>query len=132
MELSALELAGLVAFGFVTGALSGLLGVGGGIFVVPLLVLAFGMGQHDAQATSLLVVLPTALVATQRLVRRGVGDLRAGILIGLAGSAGGAASALLALELPGWTLRALFALLLAFVGCRLLLDAARKPAGSAP
>ena len=67
--------AGLVAVGAATGVLAGLLGVGGGILLVPFLVLAVGMTQHDAEATSLLVILPTALVAASALRRRDVGDL---------------------------------------------------------
>ncbi len=53
----------LVAFGAVAGVLAGLLGVGGGILLVPFLVLVVGMTQHEAEATSLLVILPTALAA---------------------------------------------------------------------
>jgi uncharacterized protein len=123
MDPSTLDLVLLAAFGFGTGTLSGLLGVGGGIFMVPFLVLAFGAVQQDAQATSLLVVLPTALVATRRLSRQGVGDVRAGLLMGLAGVAGSVASTLLALQLPGHTLRLLFALLLVATGLKLLRDA---------
>lgn len=128
MDVSVLEFAALVAFGFATGMLSGLLGVGGGIFMVPFLVLAFGMVQQDAQATSLLVVLPTALVATRRLSKQGVGDVRAGLTIGLYGVVGSIASTLLALQLSGAVLRALFAVLLVVVGAKLLRDAARRPA----
>jgi uncharacterized membrane protein YfcA len=124
MDPSLLDLLLLAAFGFVTGTLSGLLGVGGGIFMVPFLVLAFGAVQQDAQATSLLVVLPTALVATQRLSRQGVGDVRAGLMMGLAGVAGSIASTLLALQLPGHTLRLMFAVLLVATGVKLLRDAA--------
>src|SRR5690606_2124313 len=82
MDIGILEIVALVAFGIMTGTLSGLLGVGGGIFIVPFLVLAFGMVQQDAQATSLLVVLPTAIVATHKLTKQGVGDLRTGLMMG--------------------------------------------------
>jgi uncharacterized membrane protein YfcA len=119
----------LVAFGFLTGALSGLLGVGGGIFMVPFLVLALEFSQQEAQATSLFVVLPTAIVATVSLRRRGVGDLPTGLRIGVIGSLGGVAGALLALVLPTVALRLAFAALLTVVGLRLLLDA-RHPTGA--
>ena len=49
----------LVVFGVFTGVAAGLLGVGGGIMMVPFLTLVAGVSQHAAQATSLLVVLPT-------------------------------------------------------------------------
>ena len=74
MTTAALFLA-LAAFGLGTGTAAGLLGVGGGILMVPFLTLAIGLSQHGAEATSLVVVLPTALVASLELRRRGVGDL---------------------------------------------------------
>lgn len=129
MTLSVAVLAALAAFGVLTGMLSGLLGVGGGIFMVPVLVLVVGLTQHEAQATSLLVVLPTAIVATWSLHRRGVGDLRVSLRMGLVGVLGSVAGTLLALSLPGHTLRICFAVLLVIVGLRLLRDAARGAPG---
>ncbi len=117
----------LVAFGVVTGMLSGLLGVGGGIFMVPFLVLAAGLSQRGAQATSLVVVLPTAIVATRSLHQRGVGDLRISLRMGLIGVVGSITGTLLALSLPGAVLRAIFAVLMVVVGVRLLRDASRTP-----
>lgn len=113
----------LIAFGFMSGTLAGLLGVGGGIFMVPFLVLAAGLSQQEAQATSLLVVLPTALVATWSLYKAGVVDLRLAARIGICGIAGSAAGAALALHLPGEILRICFAILLIIVGSKLLRDA---------
>jgi uncharacterized membrane protein YfcA len=113
----------LAAFGVVTGGAAGLLGVGGGTLMVPFLTLAVGMSQHAAEATSLLVVLPTAIVASLVLRRRGVGDLGAGLRIGLLGAAGGVLGALLALALPGHVLRLVFACFLALVSVRLIRDA---------
>lgn len=113
----------LVAFGVLTGMLSGLLGVGGGIFMVPFLVLAGGLSQHHAQATSLLVVLPTAIVATWALSKQGVGDTRGALRIGLTGIPGSVVGTLVALALPGRPLQLIFAALMIFVGGRLLLDA---------
>src|ERR1700712_563055 len=102
----------LVVFGVFTGMLSGLLGVGGGIFMVPFLVLVAGLDQHEAQATSLLVVLPTAIVASWSLYKRGVGDVRLSLRMGLVGMAGSAAGAVLALSLPAHALRLIFATLM--------------------
>ena len=124
----------LVAFGYVIGVLSALLGVGGGIFMVPALVLVAGFEQQVAQATSLLVVLPTAVVATQRLQKAGLGDLRLSARIGVLGVIGSALGALLALHLSGEALRWAFAALLITVGVRLLADARetrRAPHGPA-
>ncbi len=113
----------LVAFGVFTGAGAGLLGVGGGIMMVPFLTLAAGMSQHAAEATSLFVVLPTAVVASIVLQRRGVGNLSLALRFGVLGAAGGALGALLALALPAHVLRLVFALFLGAVAIRLVRDA---------
>jgi uncharacterized membrane protein YfcA len=120
-----LTLLALAVFGILTGMLSGVLGVGGGIFMVPCLVLVVGLTQHEAQATSLLVVLPTAVVASWLLHRRGVGNLRVALRMGAVGMLGSIAGTFLALSLPGHVLRLIFAALMVVVGVRLLRDAAR-------
>jgi uncharacterized membrane protein YfcA len=112
----------LVAFGVVTGAASGLLGVGGGTLMVPFLTLAAGMSQHSAEATSLLVVLPTAIVGSLVLRRRGIGDLGLALRFGALGAVGGILGALLALALPGHVLRIVFAAFLLLVSVRLVRD----------
>jgi uncharacterized membrane protein YfcA len=115
-------LLGLAAFGLGTGVAAGLLGVGGGTLMVPFLTLAVGLSQHEAEATSLVVVLPTALVASLALRRHGVGDLGVALRFGVVGAVGAFAGALLALELPASTLRFVFAAFLAVVGVRLVRD----------
>lgn len=117
-----------VAFGVLVGVGSGLLGVGGGIFMVPFLVHVGGFEQHAAAATSLLVILPTAISGTANLRGKGVGDLGTGLRLGALGAAGSFGGALLALELPEGVLRVLFAVLLAVSGVRLVRDAMRMPA----
>jgi uncharacterized protein len=114
--------ASLVGFGFFTGGAAGLLGVGGGIMMIPFLMLVAGVSQHAAQATSLLVVLPTAIVATIVLHRKGVGDPALALRFGAIGAVGGVAGALLALALPGHLLRLIFAAFLAVVAIRLVRD----------
>jgi uncharacterized protein len=118
-------LLGLVAFGLFTGAAAGLLGVGGGILMVPFLTLAIGLSQHSAEATSLVVVLPTAVVASLELRRRGVGELGTALRFGVVGAVGAVGGVLLALTLPGSTLRIVFAVFLGLVGLRLVGDGVR-------
>ena len=115
----------LVAFGALTGVASGLLGVGGGTLLVPFLTLAVGMSQHAAEATSLLVILPTAIAGTLALRRRGVGNARLAVRFGVVGSIGAVLGALLALALPATTLRLVFAVFVALVGVRLIRDGVR-------
>jgi uncharacterized protein len=115
----------LVCVGMCTGILAGLLGVGGGVLIVPFLTLALSRSQHASEATSLFVILPTSLAATYFLVRRGVGDLRTGLLIGIAGTSGSAAGSLVALQLRGTSLRLIFAGFMTLVAARLVHDAFR-------
>lgn len=121
----------LALFGGATGLLSALLGVGGGIFMVPALVLVAGFGQQEAQATSLLVIVPTAAVATWSLQSRGIGDIALAGKLGALGILGGIAGAAAALAVSGELLRYAFALLLIVVGVRLLINS-RESSGAAP
>jgi uncharacterized protein len=119
---SAALLLALAVFGLFTGVAAGLLGVGGGTLMVPFLTLAVGLSQHAAEATSLVVVLPTAIAASVELRRRGVGDLGVSLRFGVVGAVGATGGALLALALPAATLRVVFAIFLALVGLRLVRD----------
>ena len=116
----------LVAFGLLVGVASGLLGVGGGTLVVPFLTLVVGLSQHSAEATSLLVILPTAVAGSLVLRRRGVGDLGLALRVGVLGAIGSVLGALLALTLPGSTLRLVFAVFVGLVGLRLARDGLRR------
>lgn len=74
----------LVAAGIVTGILSGVLGVGGGILVVPALMFFFGASDLVAKGTSLFMMIPGSISATIGNVRRSNVDLRGGLCIGIA------------------------------------------------
>jgi uncharacterized protein len=115
----------LAAFGVAVGVTSGLLGVGGGTLVVPFLTFAVGLSQHSAEATSLLVILPTAIAGSLVLRRQRVGDLGLALRIGVFGAVGSVLGALLALALPGGTLRIVFAAFVGVVGLRLAWDGFR-------
>jgi uncharacterized membrane protein YfcA len=112
----------LAAFGVLAGVASGLLGVGGGTLMVPFLVFAVGLTQHGAEATSLLVILPTAIVGSLTLRRRGVGNLGLALRFGLVGALGAVAGAKLALALPASTLKIVFAVFVGLVGIKLAWD----------
>ena len=117
MSASTIVLALLL--GLATGVLSGLFGVGGGILFVPTL-LALGLGQLEAQATSLLAILPT--VAAGAWNQRRYGNLRArtALIVGLASVLGVEVGARIATALPESTLRRLFAVLLLAVAAQLV------------
>ena len=84
LPLTVWSIIGLVVLGVVTGTVAGLIGVGGGIIVVPALMLLFGTSDLIAKGTSLLMMIPTAISGTVGNFRRGNVDLPAAALIGVA------------------------------------------------
>lgn len=118
-DLDAAAIAALAGIGVVTGVLSSLLGVGGGLVLVPALVLGFGFSQHAAEGTSLAVIVPTALLGALRHTRRGYTHWRTGLTLGAGGVVGGWAGATLALALEGLLLQRLFAVFLFVMAVRL-------------
>ena len=116
-----------ISLGLAAGVLSGLFGVGGGILFVPVLV-AIGLGQVEASATSLLAIVPTAGAGIWRQARYGNLRVRSAIVLGVASLAGVEAGVRIATSLPESTLRKLFGLLLLGVAAQLSLRAARSRA----
>jgi uncharacterized protein len=116
-----------LALGVAAGVLSGMFGVGGGVLFVPTLV-ALGLGQLEAQATSLLAILPTVAAGALSQHRYGNLRLQSAAVLGLASILGVVAGALIAIALPESALRRLFALLLLVVAARLAWAAARERA----
>ncbi|HYI74586.1 MAG TPA: sulfite exporter TauE/SafE family protein [Gaiellaceae bacterium] len=114
-----------IALGVLAGVLAGLFGVGGGILFVPAL-LALGLGQIEAQGTSLLAILPTVVAGTWNQRRYGNLRPRSAVILGVASIAGVEVGARLATELPETTLRRLFALLLVAVAAQLVWRTRRK------
>jgi uncharacterized membrane protein YfcA len=112
-------MSGAIAIGFAGGIIAGLLGVGGGVLFVPGLVIFLGLDQHQAEATSLLAIVPVALVGTYLQDRYGNVRRADALLLGalsLAGAAGGVA---LANALSGAVLRDAFAALMLLVAVQL-------------
>jgi len=117
--MSASTLALALALGLATGVLSGLFGVGGGILFVPIL-LALGLGQLEAQATSLLAILPTVAAGAWNQRRYGNLRVRTALIVGVASVLGVEVGARIATALPESTLRRLFAVLLLAVAAQLV------------
>ncbi len=117
--MSASTIALALALGLATGVLSGLFGVGGGILFVPIL-LALGLGQLEAQATSLLAILPTVAAGAWNQRRYGNLRVRTALIVGLASVVGVEIGARIATALPEDTLRRLFAVLLFTVAAQLV------------
>jgi uncharacterized membrane protein YfcA len=114
-----------ILLGISAGVLAGLFGVGGGILFVPTLV-ALGLGQLEAQGTSLLAILPTVLAGSWNQRRYGNLRARSAVVLGLASIVGVEIGARIVLELPEDTLRRLFAILLFAVAVQLVWRTRRK------
>lgn len=113
-----------LSLGLAAGVLAGLFGVGGGILFVPLLV-ALGLGQLEAQATSLLAILPTVIAGAWNQRRYGNLRARAAVILGVVSIAGVELGAQVATSLPETHLRRLFAVLLFAVAVQLVWRAHR-------
>jgi len=105
-----LELVLALVLGLLAGMFAGLYGVGGGVLFVPLLVGVFGLNQVDAEATSLLAIIPTVAAGTWQQNRYGHVRWRAAAILGVVAVAGVELGVLAAKALPEHTLRRLFAL----------------------
>jgi uncharacterized membrane protein YfcA len=111
----------LVGTGFAVGILSGLLGIGGGVFLVPIMVTSFAVTQHIAQATSLAVVIPTGAVGAFIYGLHGNVDLAVTLNLVVGSMLGAAVGARLAKKLPAAQLKRLFGVMLILVGIRMVL-----------
>lgn len=107
--------------GLLVGTLSGLLGVGGGVFMVPIMVGYFGITQHVAQATSLAVVIPTAIVSSIVYSLHGSIDYWIALQLILGSVVGASLGARLMKKLPAAQLKRLFAVMLILVGIRMVI-----------
>jgi uncharacterized membrane protein YfcA len=106
--------------GGAAGVVSGLLGVGGGILFVPALTLALSLSQVKAEATSLLAIIPVALVGAARQYRYGNVEVRDGIVLGGLSAVGVFAGVELANFLPQRVLKLAFAGLMLIVAVQFL------------
>lgn len=125
LELTLLTVPGLVILGLVTGVLAGLLGVGGGVVVVPVLMVVFGSSDLVAKGTSLLMMIPTALSGTIGNLRRHNVDIVAGLLIGVAACTTTALGAWISVHLDPRVTNALFAVFLVAIGTQMAMKAIR-------
>ena len=119
---------GTIAAGLAGGVVTGLLGVGGGVLFVPALVVFMNLSQHHAEATSLLAIIPVALVGAYRQDRYGNVRRTDALLLGCLSIVGAVAGVALANALSGEVLRDSFAALMVFVAGQLLRRTLREPA----
>jgi uncharacterized membrane protein YfcA len=103
------EIAGAVLIGIAAGITSGMLGVGGGVLFVPGLVFFLGLSQLNAEATSLLAIVPVALVGAWRQHRYGNVRIRDGLIVAALSPLGVVGGTWLANNLPERALELSFA-----------------------
>lgn len=107
--------------GLTAGILSGLVGIGGGILIVPTLVILFGMTQHQAQGTSLAVLIPpVGILAAMTYYKQGFIDLRVAGIICAGFVLGALYGAKIAINIPDIVLKKVFGVFLLIVAIKMI------------
>jgi uncharacterized membrane protein YfcA len=130
--LKVLSVVILVALGLLSGTLAGLLGVGGGVVMVPAMIILFGIPPAVAKGTSLAVIIPTSVVATLRNARKRNAELPVAATVGLAGVASAYGASQISVGLDEKTSNALFAALLTLVAVRMIATTRRGAVQPSP
>lgn len=123
--LSATGVVMLIVVGFVTGVIAGLLGVGGGVVMVPAMVVGFGMLPVVAKGTSVAVIIPTSIMGTWRNRTRRNVDLRLAATAGLIGAATAVVGAIISDQMSAQVSNVLFGCLLVTVAVSQFLNLRR-------
>jgi len=114
-----MQAAALILLGLAAGALSGMLGIGGGLIIVPALNQLFNLPMNQAVGTSLLIIIPTAVVGSLTHYARGNLQLPVALLVMIGATAGGYLGARLVAVVPELFIKRLFALLALYTAIRL-------------
>jgi uncharacterized membrane protein YfcA len=118
--MSSLAIAGGFGIGLVVGVISGMIGIGGGAFLIPALIFFYGMSQKTAQGTSIAtLLLPIGIFAFWTYYKAGHVDLKLALLIAVGFAAGGWFGGLWAQHLSDVLLRRGFAVLLVILAVKL-------------
>ena len=111
----------LAIIGLAAGILSGMIGIGGGIIIVPALVFILGFSQQQAQGTSLgLLLLPVGILAVMNYYKQGYIDIKVVAIMSVTFILGGWLGSKLSLSLPQETIKKIFAVLLIVVAAKML------------
>ncbi len=119
--MTAETIAIIIIIGFAAGMLGGMIGIGGGLIIVPALVFFLSFSQHKAQGTSLgLLVLPVAILGVINYYKKGYVDLKAVGLLSIGFVLGSFLGSKWALNIPQETLKKLFAVFLLVLAIKML------------
>lgn len=126
--LSLVAIFSLLSLGIFSGFLGGLLGIGGGIIIVPALVMLFGQDPHKAVGISAAVIIPTAFVAVIKHNSVDLIDFRLVLFIALAAVVGSYFGAVMNHSISGQMLKKVFAVTMILIGINMLFSQPTKPA----
>jgi uncharacterized protein len=116
------DMAGYLILGLLAGVLSGLIGLGGGFIIVPALVFIFGFSQHQAQGTTLaLLVPPIGILAAWTYYRQGFVDVKVAALIAAGFVVGSLLGARYAMNISSGTLEKVFGVALVLIGLKMVI-----------
>jgi uncharacterized membrane protein YfcA len=111
----------LIIVGLLAGMLSGLVGLGGGVIIVPALVYLLGFSQHQAQGTSLgILLLPAGIFAVMNYYKKGYIDVKVVLLLFVGFLVGGYLGSKISLNLPEAMLKKVFAVALVLIAAKVL------------
>lgn len=111
----------LLCIGLAAGVLSGLVGIGGGLIIVPALVIFMSMGQHEAQGTSLAaLLLPVGIFAVYNYYKVGYVDIKSAALIAITFVAGGFIGSKIAIAIDQNTLKKIFGIFMFLLSLKLI------------
>lgn len=113
-----ITLAITLAVGLVTGILSGMFGIGGGVILVPALVLIMNIPQHAAQGISMLVIIPTAITAIWQFHKDKLVDYKMAAFLALGAVFGSLASASYVQRIPATELKRYFGVFIILIGLK--------------
>ena len=116
----------IVVLGFGAGILTGIMGVGGGVVMVPMMVLLLGVSQHLAQGISMLVIIPTVMVAILKLRNSNLFEYRTALLLAAGSIVGSLLSSNMAQLIDGVILKRIFGVLVVYSSIRMILPAKAK------
>jgi uncharacterized protein len=112
----------LAITGILAGFISGSLGVGGGIIIIPALIFVFGLTQHQAQGTSLAILsFPIGIIAATTYYKRGYVNIKYALIILAAFLIGSYLGAIFSVNLPAKTLKKMFGVLMLIAGTKMIL-----------
>ncbi|MGQ9621373.1 MAG: TSUP family transporter [Bacteroidales bacterium] len=122
MNMSLTTILIIIIIGLFTGLLAGMLGIGGGLIVIPALILVMGFSQHAAQGTSLAMMLPPiGIVAAWNYYKAGHVDFKVALILAVAFIIGSIFGSKIAIGLSENVLKKIFSIFLILAGLKILL-----------